>query len=107
MMRRSNLFVAAAALLGAAILATAGSARAQVTERDVDALTKASLIYIGTVRKDGNQSNNTPVWFTTTPDHQVLLETGPDTWKARRIRRGSPALIWIGAKDGPAFIGKA
>ncbi len=94
-------------LASAAILASAGTAGCQASQRDIDALAKASLIYIGTVRKDGNQSNNTPVWFTTTPDHQVLLETGPDTWKAKRIRRGSPALIWIGAKDGPAFIGKA
>lgn len=109
MKRRSDLSLAAAVamLAGAAILASAGSARCQASQRDIDALAKASLIYIGTVRKDGNQSNNTPVWFTTTPDHQVLLETGPDTWKAKRIRRGSPALIWIGAKDGPAFIGKA
>ena len=82
-------------------------ARAQATARDIDALKQATYIYIGTVRKDGNQSRNTPVWFNVTPDHQVLIETGPDSWKAKRIRRGSPALIWIGAADGPAFIGKA
>lgn len=82
-------------------------AHAQATQRDIDALKTASLIYIATVRKDGSQSKNTPVWFTVTPDHVVLLETGPGTWKAKRIRRGSPALIWIGAEDGPAFIGKA
>jgi hypothetical protein len=109
MKRRSDLSVAALAVMlaTAAIVTSAVPARCQATQRDIDALAKASLIYIGTVRKDGNQSNNTPVWFTITPDHQVLLETGPNTWKAKRIRRGSPALIWIGAKDGPAFIGKA
>jgi len=79
----------------------------QATERDVDAFAKSQLVYIATVRKDGNQSRSTPVWFTTTPDHILLIETGPQTWKAKRIRRGSPAMIWIGAKDGPAFIGKA
>src|SRR5205085_8334397 len=45
--------------------------------------------------------------FTTTPDHVLILNTGPDTWKAKRVRRGSPALVWIGSEDGPAFIGKA
>ncbi len=37
----------------------------------------------------------------------VLIETSPTSWKAKRIRRGSPALIWIGERTGPAFIGKA
>jgi hypothetical protein len=48
------------------------------------------------------------VWFTTTADDNgILIQTGRDTWKAKRIRRGSPVLIWIGAANGPAFIGKA
>ena len=33
--------------------------------------------------------------------------TGPDTWKAKRIRRGSPVLVWIGSAGGPAFSGQA
>jgi len=80
---------------------------AQATQRDIDAFAKSQLVFIATVRKDGNQSRSTPVWFTTTPDHILLIETAPDTWKAKRIRRGSPAMIWIGAVDGPAFIGNA
>ena len=48
-----------------------------------------------------------PVWFIPTGDNQVLIETSPTSWKAKRIRRGSPALIWIGSPTGPAFIGKA
>jgi len=90
-----------------AIFACGGDAFSQATPRDIEAFSKASLIYIATVRKDGNQSKSTPVWFTTTPDHVLLIETGPNSWKAKRIRRGSPALIWIGSEDGPAFIGKA
>jgi len=93
--------------LSVALLMMPAAAFAQATQRDIDAFAKSQLIYIATVRKDGNQSRSTPVWFTTTPDHIVLLETGPQTWKAKRIRRGSPAMIWIGAVDGPAFIGKA
>jgi hypothetical protein len=84
-----------------------GKIDAQVSQRDVDALSKASIIYIATVRKDGNQSTPAPVWFTVTPDHLVLIQTQPGTWKAKRIRRGSPVIVWIGKKHGPAFIGKA
>jgi hypothetical protein len=80
---------------------------AQVSQRDLDALSKASVLYIATVRKDGNQSTPAPVWFTVAPDHAVLIQTQPTTWKAKRIRRGSPVIVWIGKKNGPAFIGKA
>lgn len=82
-------------------------ADAQVSQRDIDALSKASVLYIATVRKDGNQSASAPVWFTVAPDHLVLIQTQPTTWKAKRIRRGSPVIVWIGKKNGPAFIGKA
>jgi general stress protein 26 len=107
-MQRSNpgscLLIAIATI---AIFATSSIALGQATQRDIDAFAKSKLVYIATVRKDGNQSKSTPVWFTTTADHVLCIETGPDTWKAKRIRRGSPAMIWIGAENGPAFIGKA
>ena len=82
-------------------------ASAQVSQRDVDALSTAGILYIATVRKDGNQSTAAPVWFTVSPNHLVLIQTQPTTWKAKRIRRGSPVIVWIGRKHGPAFIGKA
>jgi len=86
----------------------APQARADISQRDAAALSQASLIYIATVRKDGNQSTAAPVWFTPGADNNsILIQTGPDTWKAKRIRRGSPVLIWIGSATGPAFIGKA
>jgi general stress protein 26 len=97
----------AAAIGLLATIGFAANAMCQASQRDIDALSKASLIYIATVRKDGNQSNAAPVWFTTTPDHIVLINTAPDSWKAKRIRRGSPAMIWIGDANGPAFIAKA
>ena len=84
------------------------SARTEMTSRDAQALAGAKLIYIATVRKDGNQSKAAPVWFTMSADNKaILIQTGPQTWKAKRIKRGSPALIWIGTAGGPAFIGKA
>jgi hypothetical protein len=79
----------------------------QVSQRDIDALSGAGVLYIATVRKDGNQSTAAPVWFTVAPDHLVLIQTQPTTWKAKRIRRGSAVIVWIGKKHGPAFIGKA
>ena len=93
--------------LSIALLMMPAVAFGQASQRDLEAFGKSKLVYIATVRKDGNQSRSTPVWFTTTPDHLLLIETKPDSWKAKRIRRGSPAMIWIGAIDGPAFIGKA
>ncbi|MGH7923956.1 MAG: pyridoxamine 5'-phosphate oxidase family protein [Candidatus Binatus sp.] len=98
--------VFAAVLLIALVVPTA-NALAATSVRDANALAKGTYIYIATVRKDGNQSKAVPVWFIATGDNQVLIETSPTSWKAKRIRRGSPALVWIGARTGPAFIGKA
>jgi general stress protein 26 len=84
------------------------SARADISPRDQQALAKADLVYVATVRKNGTQSKAAPVWFTTGTDkNSILIQTGPTTWKAKRIKRGSPVLVWIGKADGPAFIGKA
>jgi general stress protein 26 len=97
------------AIVAAAVFAVAArAAHAEISRRDTQALAKAGLIYIATVRKDGNQSRAAPVWFTTSADNNALLiQTGRETWKAKRIRRGSPALVWIGSATGPAFIGTA
>src|ERR1700675_4843610 len=96
----------AAAAVVAAIAAPAAVANAATSPRDADALAKATYIYIATVRKDGNQSKAVPVWFITTADQQVLIETSPTSWKAKRIKRGRPAMIWIGSPPRPAVIGK-
>jgi general stress protein 26 len=96
---------AIAALLMIAISTV--STVAATSAANLELLAKSSLIYIATVRKSGDQSKAVPIWFTTTDDGSVLINTSPDSWKAKRIRRGSPAMIWIGKADGPAFIGKA
>jgi hypothetical protein len=101
----ARLLFAAIALTN--IVAPIASAAAAMSDRDAAALSKASYIYIATFRKDGNQSKAVPVWFIVGKENQVLIETSPTSWKAKRIGRGSPALIWIGSSDGPAFIGKA
>ena len=91
-----------------AIVLAAWAAHVEISKRDKQVLSKSQLIYIATVRKDGNQSKAAPVWFTVSADsNAILIHTGPDSWKAKRIRRGSPVLVWIGSADGPAFIGEA
>ena len=90
-----------------AVFVAAGVGFCATSARDSAELAKSTYIYIATVRKDGNQAKAVPVWFITTSDNQVLIETGPASWKAKRIKRGSPALVWIGSPTGPAFIGKA
>ena len=84
-----------------------GPAHAAATTRDLTAFQDASYIYIATVRKDGNQSRAARVWFIVSPDNKILIDTNSDSWKAKRIKRGSPVLVWLGSETGPAFIGKA
>ena len=84
--------IVVAGMLAAAV----PTARAKISQRDSQALAKSGLIYIATVRKDGNQSKAAPVWFTIGADRNtILIQTGRDTWKARRIQRGSRGL-WCG-----------
>jgi general stress protein 26 len=84
-----------------------GTAQAAAPTRDLTTFQDASYIYIATVRKDGNQSQAARVWFIVTPDNKILIDTNSNSWKAKRIKRGSPVLIWLGSTTGPAFIGKA
>lgn len=107
MERRRVALLVGILTLALEVLAMDATALCQASQRDLDALSKASVIYIATVRKDGNQSTAAPVWFTVTPARLVLIQTGPTTWKAKRIRRGSPVIVWIGKRNGPAFIGRA
>ena len=99
--------------LGAALItamlavAVGATARASSSPIDVNTFADASYIYIATIRKDGSQSSAVPVWFVTNAQGQILIDTNSNSWKARRVRRGSPVIVWMGARTGPAFIGKA
>jgi phosphatidylglycerophosphate synthase len=79
----------------------------QGSQRDLDALSKARRIYLATERRDGSQSKTAPVWFTLAPDHSLLIQTRRNSWTAKRVRRGSRVIVWIGRRDGPALIGSA
>jgi PPOX class probable F420-dependent enzyme len=71
-----------------------------------DALRSAKQIYVATRRADGSQSTVVPVWFMFDGD-AVYFTTGPTSYKVRRIRRGSPLLVWVGRADGPHLTGRA
>ena len=108
MNRREFLQGFLAAVWGGVIASSiVGIAYAAASTRDLTAFQDASYIYIATVRKDGNQSQAARVWFIVTPDNKIMIDTNSDSWKAKRIKRGSPVLIWLGSATGPAFIGKA
>ena len=108
-MNRRELLQGFLAVVWASVIASSfvGIGNAAASMRDLTAFQDASYIYIATVRKDGNQSRAARVWFIVTPDNKILIDTNSDSWKAKRIKRGSPALVWLGSATGPAFIGKA
>ncbi|MBI3770053.1 MAG: pyridoxamine 5'-phosphate oxidase family protein [Deltaproteobacteria bacterium] len=71
-----------------------------------DALRTSKEIYVATKRADGLQSKVVPVWFMYDGE-AVYFSTGPKSYKARRIRHGSPLFVWVGSATGPHFVGKA
>jgi hypothetical protein len=75
--------------------------------RELDSLARARVIYVATVRKNGTQSKAAPIWFTTTSNRAILIQSGPDSWHTKRIRSGSPVLVWIGRRRRLAFVGNA
>jgi len=81
--------------------------QSRASQRELDALSKARVIYLATIRRDGRQSKAAPIWFTVTPSGAILIQTGPASWRAKRIRRGSPVIVWTSKRGGPAFGGSA
>jgi hypothetical protein len=90
----------------ASVLALAAVARAGFAPDVVEALKTSSHLYVGTRRADGSQSKVVPVWFMYDGD-AVYFTTAPGSHKAKRIAKGSPLLVWVGAEDGPHFEAKA
>ena len=69
-------------------------------------LRSSSYVYVATQRKNGELSEAAPVWFVY-DDDRIFFTTGPETWKAKRIARGSPLTIHVGSRTGPTLVGKA
>ena len=63
------------------------------------------LISVSTKRANGDWSRPAPIWFAY-EDEAVYFITAPTSFKARRIRKGSPVLVWLDEKREPAFSGE-
>ena len=63
-------------------------------------LASAKEIYVATQRKDGTRSEVVPVWFAVMDD-AIWFTTGPESHKAKRVRRGSPLFVSVDGTDGP------
>jgi hypothetical protein len=86
------------------VLGTA-AASAQFAPDVRAALGSAKQLYVATKRADGSTSKVAPIWFMFDGE-AVYFTTGPDSYKAKRIAKGSPVLAWVGSSMGPHFVGK-
>ena len=68
-------------------------------------LTTQKLISVATKRPNGDWGRPAPIWFMY-EDEAVYFITAPTSFKARRIRKGSPVLVWLDEKQEPAFSGE-
>jgi len=93
-------------VLGTALVIGAAVATAALAPNVVDALKTSKEIYVATRRADGSQSKVVPVWFMY-DGQAVYFTTAPNSYKAKRIRKGSPLMVWVGSETGPHFEGKA
>jgi hypothetical protein len=84
-----------------AAVAVAGFSPAVTT-----ALQSSKEIYVATKRHNGTMSKVVPVWFMFDGD-AIYFATLPSSYKAKRIKKGSPLYVWVGSPDGPHFIGPA
>ena len=55
-------------------------------------LADARYLSLTSFRKDGTAAA-TPVWVVSDDGHRLLVWTGADTWKAKRIRRSPRVLV--------------
>jgi len=69
-------------------------------------LTRNKEIHVATRRKDGSRSTPAPVWFGLM-DGAIWFTTSPTSFKAKRIKRGSPVFVSVDGKRGPFIRMKA
>lgn len=70
------------------------------------ALESSKDLYTATKRADGSLSKVVPVWFMYDGD-AIYFATLPTSYKAKRLKKGGPLYVWVGAADGPHFVGQA
>ena len=100
-----NIVMGLGIALGVCCVGMVHSAQAFSADAEA-ALQTEKEIYVATKRKSGEWSKAAPIWFMY--DGEALYFTAsPTSYKAKRIKRGSPVKVWIGRTDGPSFTGKA
>src|SRR6185436_499656 len=62
--------------------------------------------YVATKRHNGSLSKVVPVWFMYDGD-AIYFATLPTSYKAKRLKKGGSLYVWVGAADGPHFVGPA
>lgn len=100
-MRRMLTLMLVLATVCVAAIAHAGFS-AEVTA----ALQSSKEIYVATKRANGTLSKVVPVWFMFDGD-AIYFTTLPSSYKAKRLKKGSPLYVWVGSADGPHFVGPA
>lgn len=70
-------------------------------------LRESKEIYVATRRKSGTRSTIAPIWFWYDGGDELFFTTSPKSWKARRLKRGSPLYVWVGSERGPFLVGTA
>ncbi len=99
--------IVALALGGIALMPTASRA-GTLSPATEELLQSSSYIYVATQRKDGTLGSFSPIWFMyDKAKGQIFFTTSPDSWKAKRIAKGSPVTVRVGTEDGPTLVGPA
>ena len=93
-------------LAAVCVLAVVAASAASFQPDVVKALETSKNLYVATKRKDGSMSAKAPIWFMY-DGNAVYFSTAPESHKAKRIAKGSPLYVWVGAENGPHFVGKA
>ena len=105
--RGAGIVAAAFALaVGGLISMVTATAAGAVSPATKELLESSSYIYVATQRKDGQLGKSVPIWFVYDGE-KIFFTTSPDSWKAKRIARGSPLTIHVGKESGPTLVGKA
>jgi len=101
-----NNAIAAILLGGMMLMAISSTHAGNVAPATEQLLTSSSYIYVATQRPDGELGSFNPIWFNY-DQGKIFFTTSPDSFKAKRIAKGSPLTIRVGTEDGPVIVGKA
>lgn len=100
-----SLFLSTIALLAADSVAAQSVVQGATPDFNAK-LQKLGEIYVATERKSGERSKAVPVWFGVM-DGALWFTTAPNSYKGKRVRRGSPMYVSVDGIEGPFLKMKA